>query len=264
MMLTLGIDIGSTAIKCVILEGGSRIAGHSLLSLGAGAGDAAEAAAAALREAGAKRETLDAVVATGYGRALVPFAAASRSELSCHASGAAFLRPGVRTVIDIGGQDTKALQLSALGVLENFVMNDKCAAGTGRFLEVMSRVLNIPMDALDAADAASREPVSISATCTVFAESEVISRLAAGARREDVLRGVHDSIAQRAASLAARLQRESPILLTGGLARDAGLVRALERALDAPVETAPLSVYAGAIGAARIAARLARQREADA
>ena len=117
---------------------------------------------------------------------------------------------------------------------------------------------------LDAADAASREPVSISATCTVFAESEVISRLAAGARREDVLRGVHDSIAQRAASLAARLQRESPILLTGGLARDAGLVRALERALDAPVETAPLSVYAGAIGAARIAARLARQREADA
>ena len=260
---TLGVDIGSTASKTILLEGGVRVAGRSLVPLGAGTAGPDRAVAAVLEEAGLRQKDLVCVVSTGYGRGHVEGAADSRSELSCHAAGAVFLCPGVRTVIDIGGQDTKALQISAAGILESFVMNDKCAAGTGRFLEVMARVLDVPMESLAELDERSESPAAISSTCTVFAESEVISRLSGGAAREDIVRGIHDSIASRAAGLAARLQIRQPVLLTGGLSRDAALVRALERKLDCPVGTSPLSVYAGALGAALLAWKRYRRQEKE-
>ena len=261
---TLGVDVGSTASKTILLEGGARIAGRSLVPLGAGTSGPARAVEEVLAAADLRREDMGCIVSTGYGRAHVEGSEDSRSELSCHAAGAVFLCPGVRTVIDIGGQDTKALQLSAAGILERFVMNDKCAAGTGRFLEVMARILEADMGELAELDERSRHPVSISSTCTVFAESEVISRLSDGAAREDIVRGIHDSIAARAAGLCARLQVHEPVFLSGGLSRDQGLVRALERRLGCPVETAELSVYAGALGAALLAYRRFRRQEREA
>ena len=255
--LTMGIDIGSAASKAVIMRGGRELLAHALAPFGSGTRGPEKAMAQVLAEAGVTMEEIDYVLATGYGRGRVSSAKEAKSELSCHAVGAAFLCPGVRTVVDIGGQDTKALQLGSTGILENFVMNDKCAAGTGRFLEVMARVLDVPMEELAVLDAQSENPEEISSTCTVFAESEVVSLLADGAETADVVRGIHNSIAGRTAGLAARLRILEPVFLSGGLSRDAGLVRALERSLECRVLTSELSPWAGAIGAAILGYRSA-------
>lgn len=260
----IGIDIGSTCAKTVVLDENKTLLLHLVQPTGWSSVDTAQAIQRELREAGFDPEQLPCV-ATGYGRISVPFADKTVTEITCHGRGATLLHGGEElTVIDIGGQDTKALQLSAAGILERFVMNDKCAAGTGRFLEVMARILEADMGELAELDERSRNPVSISSTCTVFAESEVISRLSDGAAREDIVRGIHDSIAARAAGLCARLQVCEPVFLSGGLSRDQGLVRALERRLGCPVETAELSVYAGALGAALLAYRRLRRQEREA
>ena len=248
--LTLGIDVGSTTSKCVILKNGAELLASSLVPAGTGTSGPQRALAAALEQAGVKRDQLAAVTATGYGRNSFEGADCVVSELSCHALGAAALMPGVRTVIDIGGQDAKVLRVSPAGKLESFLMNDKCAAGTGRFLEVMARILELDVDALAGMDAQASGKVTISSTCTVFAESEVISQLAKNVDLHDLVAGIHASVAVRTAGLARRLGVTEPVGMTGGVARNAGVVRALEEELGVRITAAPMAQLAGAYGAA--------------
>ena len=248
--LTLGMDVGSTTSKCLILRGGEEILSSALIPAGAGTSGPRRALEEALEKAGLGREDMACVTATGYGRATFPGADFVVSELSCHALGAHALDGEARTVIDIGGQDAKVLRLGPEGTLGSFLMNDKCAAGTGRFLEVMARVLEKDVSDLAEMDALAAGIVPISSTCTVFAESEVISQLAKGADLNDLVKGIHRSVAVRTASLVRRLGVEGPVAMTGGVARNAGVVRALEKELGESIRVSPLAQLAGALGAA--------------
>lgn len=196
-MFTMGIDIGSTSSKAVILEDGVRVAARKVIEAGIGSEGPDRVFADALSEAGITREEITRVMATGYGRMTFPGADDQASELSCHGKGIHYLIPEARVVIDIGGQDAKVMQINERGALLNFVMNDKCAAGTGRFLDVMAGILSVQTSELAELAAKAEEPLSISSVCTVFAESEVISHLAAGATRSDVAAGIHQSVAKR-------------------------------------------------------------------
>ena len=199
---TLGIDIGSTASKCVMLKDGKEIVAKSLIAVGAGTSGPQRAIAEVLENAGKTEADMAYTLATGYGRnSLEEIADHQMSELSCHAKGATFLFPDVHTVIDIGGQDVKVLQIDN-GVMTNFVMNDKCAAGTGRFLDVMARVLEVKVEDLGTLGSQSTKYVGISSTCTVFAESEVISQLSMETNKCDIINGIHHSVANRVAGLA--------------------------------------------------------------
>ena len=253
---TMGIDVGSTASKCVIMKDGAEIVAKSLVHVGTGTSGPARAIAEVLENAGMKREEMDFVLATGYGRnSLDGLADAQMSELSCHAQGAYFLFPDVRTVIDIGGQDVKILRVEN-GNLINFQMNDKCAAGTGRFLDVMARVLEVKVEELGPLSAQSTKYVGISSTCTVFAESEVISQLAQATDKRDIIKGIHMSVAGRVAGLAHRVGIQDKVVMTGGVAQNTGIVSALEEQLEHEVFTSPLTQYVGALGAAVFAYRL--------
>ena len=211
---TLGVDVGSTTSKCLILKNGSEIAASALVPAGTGTSGPGRALAAALSEAGLARSDLTAVTATGYGRNSFDGADFIVSELSCHALGAAALMPGVRTVIDIGGQDAKALRIGCDGKLDSFLMNDKCAAGTGRFLEVMARVLERDVSELAEMDEKATGRVNISSTCTVFAESEVISQLAKNVDLHDLVAGIHASVAAKTAGLVRRLGVTAPVAVS--------------------------------------------------
>ncbi|PWC17943.1 2-hydroxyglutaryl-CoA dehydratase [Brenneria roseae subsp. roseae] len=249
-ILTMGVDIGSSASKCVIMRNGTEIVAQSLSSVGAGTSGPEKAMAEVFRQYGGARSDIQWVCATGYGRNSLKGANKEISELSCHAKGANYLFPGVKTVIDIGGQDVKALHMDGSGRLLNFVMNDKCAAGTGRFLDVMSRVLETNIADLAALGARSQKLVTISSTCTVFSESEVISHLANNETIPDVVNGIHKSVSSRIAGLAKRVGIEEPVVMTGGVAKNFEVVRYVGKELGAPIKTSPLSQYTGAIGAA--------------
>ena len=233
---TMGIDVGSTASKCVILKDGSEIVAKSLVAVGTGTSGPSRAIAQVLENAGMTREQMDFVLATGYGRnSLDGLADMQMSELSCHAKGAAFLFPNVRTVVDIGGQDVKVIEIEN-GMMKNFVMNDKCAAGTGRFLDVMARVLEVKVEELgDLGDKSTKE-VGISSTCTVFAES-----------------GIHKSVAGRVSGLCHRIGVRDDVVMTGGVAQNHGIVKALQEQLGHEIHTTPLTQYNGALGAALFA-----------
>ena len=248
--LTLGIDIGSTASKCIMLSDGKEIVAKSLVDVGAGTSGPARAIEQVLSAAEKKKEDIAYTLATGYGRnSLMDIADKQMSELSCHAKGAAFLFPNVHTVIDIGGQDVKVMRVEN-GMMTNFQMNDKCAAGTGRFLDVMARVLEVKVEDLDDLGAKSAKTVAISSTCTVFAESEVISQLAAGTAKEDIIAGIHRAIAGRVSGLVHRVGIEPDVVMTGGVAQNTGVVQALEEALSSKILTSELTQYNGALGAA--------------
>lgn len=250
---TLGIDIGSTASKCVMLADGKEIVAKSLISVGAGTSGPQRAIDEVLESAGKKREEMAFVLATGYGRnSLMNYADKQMSELSCHAKGAHFLFPEVHTVIDIGGQDVKVLQIED-GIMTNFAMNDKCAAGTGRFLDVMARVLEVDVKDLGRLGAMSTKYVGISSTCTVFAESEVISQLSMGTDKCDIINGIHKSVAGRVAGLAHRIGVRDQVVMTGGVAQNQGVVNALQDELGHEIHTSPLTQYNGALGAALFA-----------
>ena len=250
---TLGIDIGSTASKCVMLADGKDIVAKSLIPVGAGTSGPQRAIDEVLSAAGKKREDMAYVLATGYGRnSLMDFADKQMSELSCHAKGAHFLFPEVHTVIDIGGQDVKVLEIEN-GVMTNFAMNDKCAAGTGRFLDVMARVLEVDVKDLGRLGAMSTKYVGISSTCTVFAESEVISQLSMGTDKCDIINGIHKSVAGRVAGLAHRIGVRDQVVMTGGVAQNQGVVKALQDELGHEIHTSPLTQYNGALGAALFA-----------
>jgi len=252
-MITAGIDIGSISTKAILLGDGEILASRVIFTgynaEAAGKTAFAEVLAQAKLEAG----DVERIVATGYGRKSVSFAARSVTEIACHAAGAYFQNPAVRSVIDIGGQDSKAIVLAEGGRVENFVMNDKCAAGTGRFLEVMARALEADLDAFGDLSARARNPARISSLCTVFAESEVISAIAKGEAREDIVAGIHEAIAARIASMAQRIGVRSPLLMTGGVARNPGVVLAVGKALGLPILTTPLAQVNGALGAALLA-----------
>lgn len=252
-MFTLGVDVGSTASKCVILEDGKRIVSKSLVPVGTGTSGPARAIAEVFEACGMEREDMTFSIATGYGRHSIDWTNCSMSELSCHAHGAYFVFPQVKTVIDIGGQDAKVLRVGPRGMLSNFVMNDKCAAGTGRFLDVMARVLEIEVGDMEALGAQARGEVTISSTCTVFAESEVISQLAAGSGKCEIIDGIHRSVASRVSGLVQRIGVEETVVMTGGVARNGGVVRAMEKELGVPIYVSELSQYMGALGAARLA-----------
>ena len=260
-MITLGIDIGSTTSKCVLLEDGNRIAATALVSAGIGTGGAEEAYRRVLTAAGVDEGAVARKMATGYGRKRWPAADGELSELTAHALGCHYLLPGVRTVIDIGGQDAKVISLDGQGRMSGFVMNDKCAAGTGRFLEVMAGILKVEVGELAAMAARARAPAPVSSTCTVFAESEVISQLANGAAREDVVAGICRSVAARVGALARRAGVREPVCMSGGVAANDGVRRALEEVLGVPVTTFPQAQLAGALGAALLALQTAEHKE---
>ena len=249
-MYTLGIDIGSTTSKCVILKNGASIAAKSLQLGGLGTDGPEDALTELWQKSGLTRADMARVIVTGYGRNKFEGADGEVSELTCHALGGRFVFPDLRTVIDIGGQDAKVIALSPSGKMVNFVMNDKCAAGTGRFLDVMASILRLDVDDLDTEAAKSTAPASISSTCTVFAESEVISQLANGVKRPDLVAGICRSVASRVAALARRAGVTEQVCLSGGVARNDAVRQALSEELNVPVSVDPLAQYFGAIGAA--------------
>lgn len=249
-MYTLGIDIGSTTSKCVILEDGSKIIAKSLVQAGTGTDGPERAYNEILDASKLKKEDIAHIVATGYGRAIYTSANADMSELSCHAKGVHFLFPDVRTIIDIGGQDAKVIRLNQQGIIDNFLMNDKCAAGTGRFLDVMANILQISINELEVYASKADNPVKISSTCTVFAESEVISQLAKGVTIENVVAGICESVASRVAALAKRNRVEEKVYMSGGVAQNAGVRNALAKELGTEILFSEYSQYMGALGAA--------------
>ena len=202
-------------------------------------------------------------VATGYGRVSVPYADKMITEITCHAMGAVWIFDNKdMTIIDIGGQDVKVLHIDN-GAMTNFQMNDKCAAGTGRFLDVMARVLEVKVEDLGRLGAMSRKKVGISSTCTVFAESEVISQLAMGTDKCDIIDGIHRSVAHRVTGLAHRIGVVPDVVMTGGVAQNEGVVKALQDELGCPIKTSPLTQYNGALGAALLAWQASSRRQSN-
>lgn len=256
---TLGIDVGSTTSKCVILKDGKKLVAKALVEAGTGTSGPQKALDALFAQTELQKEDISFTVATGYGRQSTGLADSDMSELSCHARGAQFLLKGVKTVIDIGGQDIKVLGIDN-GLLVSFQMNDKCAAGTGRFLELMARVLQVSVDELSEMGLKSQTPAQISSTCTVFAESEVISQLSKGTSPIDIAAGVHRSVASKVTGLVHRVGLLEPVLMTGGVSRNRDVVKAIEEQIRCKVNTAELSQYAGAIGAALYAYQKAKKR----
>lgn len=259
MTYTMGVDIGSSACKAVILKDGRELVGKCVIPVGTGTTGPTRVYEGVLADAGLAEEKIDYLLATGYGRRTFARADSQMSELTCHAKGASYLYPDVQTVIDIGGQDVKVIQVQN-GSMVNFQMNDKCAAGTGRFLEVMAKVLEVDIDQLDDLAAKSTDRVSISATCTVFAESEVISRLAQGASRADVAEGINWAITSRVVGLAHRVGVRDRVVMTGGVAQNKQVVHALQEQLEHEVFVHPLSQYVGALGAALYADQKAKRK----
>ncbi len=217
-MLTMGIDIGSTACKCIILKDGQEIISRAVVPLGTGTNGPKKVFEDALAVHSLTRADIDRILVTGYGRFTFDDTDSQKSELSCHAKGVSFLFPSVRTIIDIGGQDIKVLRVNAKGLLENFVMNDKCAAGTGKFLDVMAGILNVRTEDLGDISEKATEEVSISNTCTVFAESEVISKLSTNVKIENLVAGIHRSVAKRVATLAYTNAIVKDVAMSAGVA----------------------------------------------
>lgn len=249
----MGVDIGSTSSKVAIINGQGEILAVRIVNMGTGTDAILTAREQALAEASLTLADIDYTIATGYGRMTYQGADKQITEITCHAKGVSRLYPGARTIIDIGGQDAKVIRLNEKGEVENFAMNEKCAAGTGRFLEVMARVLGCDLNALsDLAEQAEIE-VSISSVCTVFAESEVISKLASGTKRADVARGAHRAVAKRVAGMCSRVGYQSPIVMTGGGALNLNFASCISDELGQTVIPIERAQAAGAIGAALMA-----------
>ncbi len=253
MALYAGIDVGSRTTKALLLNDEGEIISYHVLFTGADPkGASFRCLKECLKEIGKSLKDIEMIVATGYGRKLVNFATKEYTEITCHARGAGFYFPQVRMVIDIGGQDSKVIALED-GMVLDFIMNDKCAAGTGRFLEVMAQTLEMSLEELAKEASRAKQAVPISSMCTVFAESEVISLIAEGISREKIVWGLHLAIAKRIASMAKRLPQGRPIVFTGGVAKNKGMVRALEEVLGEKLLVPPDPQIVGALGAALLA-----------
>jgi len=246
-----GVDVGSTQTKAVVLGAEPAILGRLLIDTGAKLTEAAEEAfALALADAGLERSQIASVIGTGYGRYRVDFGDDQVTEISCHARGAVFLFPRTTSVLDVGGQDTKAIRVGDQGQVVDFCMNDKCSAGTGRFLGAASQALELPLGELGPLALTAKNPVKMTTTCTVFAESEILGWLALGRKVEDILLGVHTAIASRSISLLRRTGIEPEVTFTGGVSRNTAMVQLLEEMTETPINVSEESHYCGAIGAA--------------
>jgi len=253
-VLTLGIDIGSITAKAAIMRDGSII-GTRVNFTGYNIGKAwRRITDELLAELGIPFATIEKIVSTGYGRNSVETAHKAITEITCHAAGVHFFAPGIRSIIDIGGQDSKSIVLDDSGKVRDFAMNDKCAAGTGRFLEVMARALQVDLEDFGDISLRADNPGRISSTCTVFAESEVISLISRGESRENIIAGIHESIATRVSAMANRIGVRPPIMMTGGVAKNIGVVKALEVKLGMAIEVSEAAQVMGALGAAILAA----------
>lgn len=254
MRLTGGVDVGSTQTKAVVIDERRNIVARCLVDTGANVIEAAQSAfSAAIKGAGIGADQVKFVIGTGYGRYKVSFGDKQVTEISCHGRGAAHMFPGTCTVIDMGGQDSKAIRVKPDGEIIDFCMNDKCAAGTGRFLGAAAKALGMTLDDLGPTALKSNKPVRISTTCTVFAEAEVLSWLGKGKTVEDILWGVHKSIATRSFGLLRRVGVVDQITFTGGVANNAGMIKALEEILDKKLNVSKDSHFMGALGAALFA-----------
>jgi predicted CoA-substrate-specific enzyme activase len=247
----MGIDSGSTSTNAVIMDEDRNIKAFSVVRTGAKSGVSADRVLKeTLEKAGLKREDLSWIVSTGYGRVSIEFADETVTEISCHGKGAHYFNPKIRTILDIGGQDSKAIKLSPEGDVTDFVMNDKCAAGTGRFLEMIARTLEVSLDELGAIALTSKEKIEISSMCSVFAESEVISLIANNKEKADIADGVCHAIANKASGLLKRVGMEPDFMMTGGVAKNPGVVRAVEEKIGAKLFIADEPEIVGAAGAA--------------
>jgi predicted CoA-substrate-specific enzyme activase len=254
MIFGAGVDVGSTQTKAVIVDEARRVVARSLIPTGANVSRAGENAfLKCCEEAGLPREAIGYVVGTGYGRYKVTFGDAQITEITCHARGAQSLFPGTRTVIDMGGQDTKAIKVGPDGSVLDFSMNDKCAAGTGRFLSAAADVTGMSLDEIGPISLKAKSPVRLTSVCTVFVESDIMSYLAQRKTVEDILGGVHKAIATRTMSLVRRVGVEDEVTFTGGVSRNVGMVRGLEEVLGRPMNVSDEGHYIGAIGAALFA-----------
>lgn len=250
-MLVAGVDVGSVATKVVVMNGEywySRIT-----PTGWSPRDAAvQAFNSLLAELGFPASRVEYTIGTGYGRVALPFVDKTVTEITCHGRGAAYLVPGATTIIDIGGQDSKVIRIDEKGRVLDFAMNDKCAAGTGRFLQVIASALGA--DVSELADiAAGHRPVALNSMCTVFAESEVIGLLASGEEKGSIVAGLHQSIARRIAGMVQRVGVGEKVIFTGGVAQNEGVRACLEGLLGVPVMVPDSCQLAGALGAALLA-----------
>ena len=254
MDYTAGVDIGSLTAKSVIIDPDCNIVSYRVIQ-----GKIVDEAAAlasfryALDKAHLTEDSIGFLVTTGYGGDMVHFGDKNITEISCHARGAKFLFPDVKTVIDIGGQDSKVISMNGEGKVINFSMNDKCAAGTGRFLEVMAGALGVPLEEMGHFSRKAEDPAPISSICTVFAESEVISLKAKGRSKEDIISGIHEAIGRRMHSMINHVGMVSPAVISGGVAKNVGVVRVLERLLKTEIIIPQEPQIVGALGAALFA-----------
>jgi predicted CoA-substrate-specific enzyme activase len=254
--IVAGVDIGSTTAKAVILKNGEFLLGRIEPTGSNPAHAGREIMESAIIDSGYDKSLLGFTVVTGYGRVSASFADKTVTEITCHGRGAHFVSPDIKTVIDIGGQDSKVISVDSSGKVVDFVINDKCASGTGRFLESAAQlVLHVPLEDLGNLSAASTEICKISSMCTVFAQTEIISLLAAGESKENIIAGLHSSIAGRVGTMANRLGVKPVVMMTGGVAKNSGVKYALEQELGTeiivPTDIDPQLI--GALGAALIA-----------
>jgi predicted CoA-substrate-specific enzyme activase len=254
-MLVAGVDIGSITTEALLFDKEKGIVGYDILETGADSRKAAETALArVLAGPGKGMSDISYIVATGCGRKRAIFAQQAVTEITCIAKGVNFLFPDARTIIDIGGQDTKVIRVDASGRVIEFEMNDKCAAGTGRFIEVMAKALNVDLDRIGEISLRHKKELTISSICTVFAESEVISLVSEGEELEDILYGIHKAIADRTMGLITRTGGvEKEVVMAGGVAKNSGVVKALEAVLGLPLKIYVEPQIVGALGAAMVA-----------
>ena len=249
----MGIDFGSTTAKTVILDLKGRVVSSCVSHMGAVSGEGVKASiAGALQEAGLTQADMGRTVSTGYGRRMLDEADKNYTEITCHARGAFAMVPEARLVIDIGGQDSKAISLDGTGLVSQFAMNDRCAAGTGKFLEVLARAMDIELEKMGEVAMQSENALKISSMCATFAETEVISLLAEGQTKPDVLGAVHAAIANRTVGLVGRVGKKGPVVMTGGVAKNKAAVHYIEQALGMTIILPQTPQIAGALGAALI------------
>ncbi len=254
MKFAAGIDVGSTQTKALLLDESRAIVAKALLDTGANVKRAGQRALDKLLvDSGMARDQVGYIVGTGYGRYKIEAGDTQVTEISCHARGAHMLFPGSRTVIDMGGQDTKAIKISPEGDVLDFCMNDKCAAGTGRFLVGAADVLGMTLEEIGPISLKGKDPIRLTSVCTVFVESDILSHLAHKRSVEDILAGVHQAISSRTIGLVRRVGLEEEFTFTGGVARNVGMVRALEGKLGVTMNISPDAQYIGALGAALFA-----------
>ena len=253
-MYVMGVDSGSTSTNAVIMDQDRKIKAFSVVRTGAKSGESADKILKeVLEKAGLKREDISWIVSTGYGRVSIPYADETVTEISCHGRGAHYFNPKIRTILDIGGQDSKGIKLSDKGEVIDFVMNDKCAAGTGRFLEMIARTLEVDISELGTIALQSTEDIEITSMCSVFAESEVISLIANNKEKTDIANGICRAIANKSFSLLKRVGMEGEYMMTGGVAKNPGVVRAVEEKIGAKLYICPEPEIVGATGAAMYA-----------